>query len=195
MDTEVTEDIVVAAPNAVQIACEHRLPIVARSLGQAAHWRRRRGWVKPALLPVGLLLLLYALVTYATGHWHPEWGEIAALAGLLALGLGAMTWWDDWSEDDYAESEVTIEMTRDGVTFSAPDARETFAWTEARALAAATLHEGWVFHGLELESPFGPLVVHDETFDNGRIAAAHYVDRCLAAAHPPQPRRSAGAAT
>lgn len=188
MDADVTGDIVVAAPDAVRIASTHKLPILAKSLGEAKHWRTRRGRVKPAFLPAGLLLLLYALVTYLTGHWHPEWGEIAALAGLLALGFGAMSWWEDWSEDDYVDPEVTIEIGRDGVTFTAPEGRETVAWPQARLLAAATLHEAWVFHGLELDSPFGPLVLHDEYFDRGRIAAAAYVDRCLAAAHPPVPR-------
>ena len=164
-----------AIDHALKIARNRKLPITARSrtLAELNRFHGRLALFLGALYVflIGGLLLSVALDSGQQSRWILAVAAPIAVAGGLLIPLLAL--WRRRKNAKYRDPGITVQVGADGIIASRAGDDYGIRWHEIDAqLNWVTVKHGVAFVGMWLQSPLGQIELKEETYRNGRSAAA-----------------------
>ena len=176
-----------ALRQALAISIRHSLPITARSLSRREFISaERKAWTLLLGVPAFLLFFWPFYSAFELDF------DFAFRFGPWMIGAALILWAILFfakrrAGRGYVDPRIKVEVAEIGITFSEPGRRELVSWPAAALMMAETLHRGDYFDGLRLDSPLGPVALHNGRFKWGRTTAALFYARCAAAGACPAP--------
>ena len=167
-----------AAGQAVRLAGQVSLPIVARSLTHEELISRQRRLVRWCAIGVAAILIL--LLAAVSGEIaRAPWKVLAIVApAMLLLGLPLLLAirWHRQQARTYRDPGLSVRVDADGLIVANAAGRHAIAWPAIQARVDYFSGRGGIrFVGTTVESPLGAIRLDNDLYRNGRDAAAAVV--------------------
>jgi hypothetical protein len=156
---------------AKKIAARLTLPVMARSLTRPELVDKHRNAI--GIVVVFLLLFLVGALFFSLDDgWLTNFILLLMLVAVPALFVAGQMRMR--RHRDYRDPRIRIEAGRDGLDFTNEAGTQRVDWLSVEAKVRFVIGKGDYarFTGLRLDSPFGPIVLEDDWYRNGRNLAA-----------------------
>jgi hypothetical protein len=170
-----TDESEPAVQHALRIARDKALPATARSCTRAEFLGRFR---KLAIIAGTIYGLIGGgiLLGLALDSGQESRGLLVMAASMLAIGA-LVIWlvirWRFKRSSAYRDPEIAIDVGADGIIVRAAGGNHGMRWHEIEARPTwVKIKSNVHFIGLQVQSPFGPVQLDEQHYQNGHVAAA-----------------------